>query len=100
MAIRWALMSDHYRSDRMWSDAVLQKAQSEIAQLRDALGKANSAPTEELITSIVFALSDDLNTTRVLSQLNGWASSTLEGSNGGNTDDLRIALDALLGLKL
>ena len=100
MAIRWALMSDHYRSDRMWSDAVLQKAQSEIAQLRDALSKSTSAPTEDLITSIVNALSDDLDTTRVLSQLNAWASSTLAGSNGGNTDNLRIALDALLGLKL
>ena len=100
MAIRWALMSDHYRSDRMWSDVVLQKAQSEIAQLRDALSKPTSAPTEDLITSIVNALSDDLDTTRVLSQLNTWASSTLAGSHGGNTDDLRIALDALLGLKL
>ncbi len=100
MAIRWALMSDHYRSDRMWSDAVLQKAQSELAQLKDALSKSTSAPTEELITSIVSALSDDLDTTRVLFQLNAWASSTLAGSAGGNTDDLRIALDALLGLKL
>ena len=100
MAIRWALMSDHYRSDRMWSDAVLQKAQSELAQLRDALSKSASAPTEELITSIVNALSDDLDTTRVLFQLNAWALSTLAGSNGGNTDNLRITLDALLGLKL
>jgi L-cysteine:1D-myo-inositol 2-amino-2-deoxy-alpha-D-glucopyranoside ligase len=100
MAIRWALMSDHYRSDRMWSDAVLQKAQSELAQLKDALSKSASAPTEELITSIVNALSDDLDTTRVLFQLNAWALSTLAGSNGGNTDNLRIALDALLGLKL
>ena len=100
MAIRWALMSDHYRSDRMWSDAVLQKAQSELAQLKDALSKSASAPTEELITSIVHALSDDLDTTRVLFQLNAWALSTLAGSNGGNTDNLRITLDALLGLKL
>jgi L-cysteine:1D-myo-inositol 2-amino-2-deoxy-alpha-D-glucopyranoside ligase len=84
----------------MWSDVVLQKAQSEIAQLRDALSKPTSAPTEDLITSIVNALSDDLDTTRVLSQLNTWASSTLAGSHGGNTDDLRIALDALLGIKL
>jgi L-cysteine:1D-myo-inositol 2-amino-2-deoxy-alpha-D-glucopyranoside ligase len=100
MAIRWALMSDHYRSDRMWSDAVLHKAQSELAQLKDALKKPSGAPTEELINSIVAAISDDLDTTLVLSQLNAWASSTLEGSSGGNSDDLRIALDALLGLKL
>jgi L-cysteine:1D-myo-inositol 2-amino-2-deoxy-alpha-D-glucopyranoside ligase len=100
MAIRWALMSDHYRSDRMWSDEVLQKAQSEIAQLREALSKSTSAPTEDLIDSIALALSDDLDTTRVLSQLNTWASSTLAGSHGGSSEDLRIALDALLGLKL
>ena len=100
MAIRWALMSNHYRSDRMWSDAVLHKAQSEVTLLKDALNKPTSAPTEELINSIVIALSDDLDTTLVLSQLNAWASSTLEGSKGGNTDNLRIALDALLGLKL
>ena len=100
MAIRWALMSDHYRSDRMWSDAVLQKAQSEFAQLRDALSKSTSAPTEDLINSIVIALSDDLDTPLVLSHLNAWAGLTLEGSHGGNSHDLRTVLDALLGLEL
>ena len=100
MAIRWALMSDHYRSDRMWSDAVLHKAQSELDRLKLALSKSDSAPTEDLINSILRALSDDLDTTLVLSQLDVWASSTIEGSQGGNSDDLRNVLDALLGLKL
>jgi hypothetical protein len=36
----------------------------------------------------------------VLSRLNAWASATIEGSQGGNSDDLRNVLDALLGLKL
>ena len=100
MAIRWALMSDHYRSDRMWSDAVLHKAQSELDQLKLALSKSDCAPTEGLIDSILIALSDDLDTTLVLSQLNAWASTTITGSHGGNSDDLRNLLDALLGLKL
>jgi len=100
MAIRWALMSDHYRSDRMWSDAVLHKAQSELDRLKLALSKSDSAPTEDLINSILRALSDDLDTTLVLSKLDVWASSTIEGSQGGNSDDLRNVLDALLGLKL
>ena len=100
MAIRWALMSDHYRSDRMWSDAVLHKAQSELDQLKLALSISDSAPTEDLIDSILFALSDDLDTTLVVSQLNVWASSSIAGSQGGNSDDLRNVLDALLGLKL
>jgi len=100
MAIRWALMSDHYRSDRMWSDAVLQEAQRELAQLKDALSKNSPAPTEDLIESLLIALSDDLDTTLVLTQLNAWASSTLAGSQGGSSDDLRNVLDAFLGLKL
>jgi L-cysteine:1D-myo-inositol 2-amino-2-deoxy-alpha-D-glucopyranoside ligase len=100
MAIRWALMSDHYRSDRMWSDAVLHKAQGELDRLKLALSKSDSAPTEDLINSILRALSDDLDTTLVLSKLDVWASSTIEGSQGGNSDDLRNVLDALLGLKL
>jgi L-cysteine:1D-myo-inositol 2-amino-2-deoxy-alpha-D-glucopyranoside ligase len=100
MAIRWALMSNHYRSDRMWSDALLHAAEGELAQLKDALNKNTSAPTEALINSIVVALSDDLDTAHVVSQLNAWAVLTLEGSQGGDSDDLRNVLDVLLGLKL
>ena len=100
MAIRWALMSDHYRSDRMWSDSVLHKAEDELAQLKDALNKNTSAPTEDLIKSIVSAISDDLDTPLVLTHLNAWAALTREGSHGGNSEELRNILDALLGLQL
>jgi L-cysteine:1D-myo-inositol 2-amino-2-deoxy-alpha-D-glucopyranoside ligase len=100
MAIRWALMSDHYRSDRMWSDSFLHKAEDELAQLKDALNKNTSAPTEDLIKSIVSAISDDLDTPLVLTHLNAWAALTREGSHGGNSVELRNILDALLGLQL
>jgi L-cysteine:1D-myo-inositol 2-amino-2-deoxy-alpha-D-glucopyranoside ligase len=100
MAIRWALMSDHYRSDRMWSDSVLHKAKDELAELKRALNKSTCAPTEDLIKSIVAAISDDLDTPLVLSRLNAWAASTREGSHGGNSEQLRGTLDALLGLQI
>ena len=100
MAIRWALMSDHYRSDRMWSDSILHKAENELAQLKEALNKSTSAPTEDLIKSIVSAISDDLDTPLVLTHLNAWAALTREGSHGGNSEELRNILDALLGLQL
>jgi L-cysteine:1D-myo-inositol 2-amino-2-deoxy-alpha-D-glucopyranoside ligase len=100
MSIRWALMSDHYRSDRMWSDLVLHKAQASITQLRAALSQENSAPTEDLISSIVLALSDDLNTPLVVSTINTWSQETLAGAKGGNSDELRLVLDALLGIKI
>ena len=100
MAIRWGLMSDHYRSDRMWSDSILHKAENELAQLKEALNKNTSAPTEDLIKSIVSAISDDLETPLVLPHLNAWAALTREGSHGGNSEELRNILDALLGLQL
>lgn len=99
MAIRWALMTNHYRSDRMWSEAVLTTSQTEIVQLRNALARAECAPTADLIQLIVSALSDDLNTPMVISALNNWSALTLAGEGGGESSDLRIALDALLGLK-
>jgi L-cysteine:1D-myo-inositol 2-amino-2-deoxy-alpha-D-glucopyranoside ligase len=99
MAIRWALMSDHYRSDRMWSDSILHKAENELAQLKEALNKNTIAPTEDLIKSIVSAISDDLDTPLVLTHLNAWAALTREGSHGGNSEELRNILDALLGLQ-
>jgi L-cysteine:1D-myo-inositol 2-amino-2-deoxy-alpha-D-glucopyranoside ligase len=100
MVIRWALMSDHYRSDRMWSDDVLQEAQEAIDQLTAALAQQDCAPTEDLINSMVLALSDDLDTPLIVSQLKSWSFLTLSGAQGGNSDQLRVALDALLGLKI
>jgi L-cysteine:1D-myo-inositol 2-amino-2-deoxy-alpha-D-glucopyranoside ligase len=100
MSIRWALMSDHYRSDRMWSDQILHTAQASFTQLKAALSQENSAPTEDLINSIVLALSDDLNTPLVVSSINTWSKETLAGAKGGNSDELRIVLDALLGIKI
>ncbi|MFM2154317.1 MAG: hypothetical protein RL382_218 [Actinomycetota bacterium] len=100
MVIRWALMSDHYRSDRMWSDLVLHKAQNSFTQLNAALSQENSAPTEDLINSIVLALSDDLNTPLVVSTINTWSQETIAGAKGGNSDELRLVLDALLGIKI
>jgi L-cysteine:1D-myo-inositol 2-amino-2-deoxy-alpha-D-glucopyranoside ligase len=100
MVIRWALMSDHYRSDRMWSDDVLQEAHVAIDQLTSALAQKDCAPTEDLINSMVLALSDDLDTPLIMSRLKGWSSLTLSGAHGGNSDQLRVVLDALLGLKI
>ena len=100
MAIRWALMSDHYTTDRMWSDANLSQALQSITRLRTALAMDFCAPTEGLISSIVSALSNDLDTPLVLSQLNSWSEETLVGSQGGNPRDLKLAIDALLGIAL
>jgi L-cysteine:1D-myo-inositol 2-amino-2-deoxy-alpha-D-glucopyranoside ligase len=100
MAIRIALMSDHYRHDRMWSQGLLEKAENQLAQIRKAVGASNAAPTDIVIQKIIEALSEDLNTPKVLSILADWSSETLNGATGGTTNELRDALDSLLGLLL
>jgi L-cysteine:1D-myo-inositol 2-amino-2-deoxy-alpha-D-glucopyranoside ligase len=100
MAIRWALMSDHYRTDRMWGDDLLLLSQKEIGQLQTALNKNVVAPTTDLIQEIIQALSNDLDTPAVVKALNSWSLLTMEGSEGGDASELRQALDALLGLLL
>ena len=100
MAIRIALMSDHYRHDRMWSQGLLEKAEYQLAQIRKAVEASNAAPTDIVIHKIIEALSEDLNTPKVLSILADWSSETLSGATGGTTNELRDVLDSLLGLLL
>lgn len=100
MAIRLALMLDHYRHDRMWSKGLLEQAENQLAQIRKALEASNAAPTDIVIHKIIEALSDDLNTPKALSILADWSSSTLNGETGGNANELQDALDSLLGLLL
>ena len=58
------------------------------------------APTTPVIDRLVLALSDDLDTPTALAALDQWAVDTLSGSSGGDAQELSVALDALLGLKL
>ena len=100
MAIRWALMKDHYRQDRMWTEELLVVAEGEIQALRSCLEQTNVAPTKELIETIVNALSNDLDTQGVTTALNSWVRQTQSGESGGDAPALAVALDALLGIKL
>ena len=100
MAIRWALMKDHYRQDRMWTDELLVTAESEMDALRSCISQADVAPTNDLIEMIVNALSDDLDTWSAITALNTWVGRTQSGDTGGDAQALKVALDALLGIKL
>jgi L-cysteine:1D-myo-inositol 2-amino-2-deoxy-alpha-D-glucopyranoside ligase len=99
MAIRWALMKNHYRTDRMWSDELFKEAEIEIVTLRDCLSRAQVAPTQELIANIIGYLADDLNTESVIAALNTWMDQTKAGDTGGDAMSLTKTLDALLGIR-
>jgi L-cysteine:1D-myo-inositol 2-amino-2-deoxy-alpha-D-glucopyranoside ligase len=62
MVIRFALMSEHYRLDRMWTDELLESATKRVANIRKAFTAAEVAPTKTVIEKMILALSNDLDT--------------------------------------
>jgi L-cysteine:1D-myo-inositol 2-amino-2-deoxy-alpha-D-glucopyranoside ligase len=100
MVIRFALMSQHYRLDRMWTDELLEDATKRLANIRKALSAPSVAPTKPVIEKIILALSGDLNTPMALAELDKWALDSLNEVSGGEAKELSTALDALLGLAL
>ena len=100
MTIRLALMSHHYRQDHMWQNAELIDAQGFIDRLRISLSRMEVAPTDSVITQIIAALANDLDTPLALRELRKWVIATEEGATGGSAGELSRALDTLLGLAI
>jgi len=98
-AIRWALMRDHYRIDRMWTSERLVQASKDVLQLRQVLRSEIVAPTDALAVNIVEFLADDLDTASVVNAVNRWVEESLNGGTGGDTLQITSVLENLLGFK-
>jgi L-cysteine:1D-myo-inositol 2-amino-2-deoxy-alpha-D-glucopyranoside ligase len=94
MAIRAALLAGHYRTDRPWSDDLLDAASSRLDRWR-AAAQRSGTPASSVVDELRSALGDDLDTPTALAALDRWASDdTLDGALVAD------AADALLGLTL
>ena len=100
MAIRIALMSHHYREDRMWESAEVTEAKIFLDALQVALSRMEVAPTDVVIEEIISALSHDIDTPRALKAVQIWIDQTNEGAVGGKPGELSRAIDALLGIAI
>jgi L-cysteine:1D-myo-inositol 2-amino-2-deoxy-alpha-D-glucopyranoside ligase len=98
MVIRFALISQHYRTDRMWSEAVLADANERVARIRQAVNLPTVGSTTNVISSIIAALSHDLDTPTAFKAIEDWAELSIQGSSGGDAKEISAVLDALLGL--
>jgi L-cysteine:1D-myo-inositol 2-amino-2-deoxy-alpha-D-glucopyranoside ligase len=58
------------------------------------------APTDSVITQIIAALANDLDTPLALRELRKWVIATEAGETGGSAGELSRALDTLLGLAI
>jgi L-cysteine:1D-myo-inositol 2-amino-2-deoxy-alpha-D-glucopyranoside ligase len=100
MVIRTALLRHHYRSDHMWQNSELDEASTFLDELRLCLSRPNVAPTDQIISEIIAALSQDLDTPKALAALQNWITATNQGETGGDAGELSRAIDALLGIAI
>ncbi len=98
MIIRYALLKDHYSTDRMWSDQLLASAEADVLRIRQALSRNEVAPTVTTVERMIAAIGDDLDTPTAIDALMQWVGDTELGSTGGSTGEISRALDSVLGL--
>ncbi|APU14877.1 MULTISPECIES: cysteine--1-D-myo-inosityl 2-amino-2-deoxy-alpha-D-glucopyranoside ligase [Actinoalloteichus] len=101
-ALRLALLDSHYRSDRMWTDAVLDAGRARAERWRAAVALAEGPPAEPVLARLRDHLSDDLDTPRALAALDAWADGALtrRGTDPAAPALIRQSVDALLGVAL
>ncbi|CAA9253468.1 MAG: L-cysteine:1D-myo-inosityl 2-amino-2-deoxy-alpha-D-glucopyranoside ligase MshC [uncultured Blastococcus sp.] len=107
MAIRLALLSGHYRTDRAWTADLLSEAETRLATWRRAVALDAGAPAAPLLVGLRERLTDDLNSPGAIALVDAWAAATLAGGSddGGGMEDeapriVSDAVDALLGVAL
>ena len=106
MAIRFALMRHHYRSDWEWTDDQLWRAVDDLTRWRQALALGAGAPSEPVTEIVLAALADDLDAPRALAAVDAWVAATLGTDGLADTSDpdaataIHTLLDAALGLSL
>ena len=109
MAIRLALLSGHYRTDRTWTAELLQAAEQRLATWRRAVALEAGAPAAALLTGMRERLSDDLDSPGAITLVDAWAAQSLAAADAGSDgteleeESPRIvcdAIDALLGVAL
>jgi L-cysteine:1D-myo-inositol 2-amino-2-deoxy-alpha-D-glucopyranoside ligase len=103
MAIRLALLSGHYRTDRAWTTGLLKEAEERLATWRRAVALDAGAPAAAVLQGVRERLADDLDTPGAIALVDAWAAETLAGVNDLEEEAPRIvcdAVDALLGVAL
>jgi L-cysteine:1D-myo-inositol 2-amino-2-deoxy-alpha-D-glucopyranoside ligase len=102
MAIRLALVSDHYRADRQWTDDLLKAAEQRLARWRSATSAAAGPSGANLLSGVRAALTDDLDTPRALALVDEWADATLAGigEDAGAPALMAATVDGLLGVRV
>ncbi|MGH3861303.1 cysteine--1-D-myo-inosityl 2-amino-2-deoxy-alpha-D-glucopyranoside ligase [Actinokineospora sp.] len=102
MAVRLGLLSGHYRTDRAWTQDVLDEAVARVGRWRSAVQAAKGVDAAPLIAEIREHLSNDLDAPAAIAAIDAWAERTRlgEGTSESAPAEAAVAIDALLGIAL
>lgn len=102
LVIRWALLKDHYQTDREWSKDLLTQASTEVELVRSALSKSEVIDPSRCLADISQAIANNLDTKAALELIINWS---VESLNDDKTSEfvnsaglMSRGIDALLGL--
>ena len=109
MAIRLALLSQHYRSDWSWTGDVLDVATRRLATWREAVRLTRGPSAADVLDHIRQALARDLDAPAALATVDAWAAASLAINHHDAADAdadadapalVARACEALLGITL
>ncbi|MFR9779037.1 cysteine--1-D-myo-inosityl 2-amino-2-deoxy-alpha-D-glucopyranoside ligase [Micromonospora sp. MS34] len=102
MAVRLALISGHYRTDRSWTQELLTVAEERLARWRRAAAAPAGPRGDELLAGVRARLADDLDTAGALAVADAWAERALAGvaDDAAAPQLFADTVDALLGIRL
>lgn len=101
MAIRLALLAQHYRTPWEWTDDLLTQAQSRLTTWRKALSGTTAGDAAPTMAGIRARLADDLDSPGALVAVDRWAQDALDrgGEDAAAPGLMSRALDGLLGIR-
>jgi L-cysteine:1D-myo-inositol 2-amino-2-deoxy-alpha-D-glucopyranoside ligase len=102
MAIRLALLSQHYRTEWSWTDGLLERAQERLATWREALSVNTGPSADDTLEAIRERVASDLDTPGALVAVDRWAGECLTrgGDDAAAPGVVARALDAILGIRV
>jgi L-cysteine:1D-myo-inositol 2-amino-2-deoxy-alpha-D-glucopyranoside ligase len=100
MVIRWALLSGHFQQVREWNSDLLRKAEDEVSLVRSSLARSEVFPSRVLVSDLITALSNNLDTPTALRKLILWAEASQKNPSVNESGLISRAIDSLLGLAL
>ena len=98
MAIRLALLANHYRADWEWTPELGRAAAERLARWRAAVARDRGPDATALLARVRERLADDLDTPGALAAVDAWAAA--DGDDPAAPGLVRDLADALLGVAL